>query len=69
MTNKKIFRVEAHDTTDTDYPCSSPMLFIAEDVHQLRKDIERDNEGLIEIDDISEVSIEEVVRLFNLYIA
>lgn len=47
MTNKKIFRVEAHDTTDTDYPCSSPMLFIAEDVHQLRKDIERDNAGLM----------------------
>jgi hypothetical protein len=69
MTNKKIFRVEAHDTTDTEYPCSSPMLFFAEDVHQLRKDIERDNEGLIEIDDITEVSIEEVVRLFNLYVS
>jgi hypothetical protein len=66
---KKIFRVEAHDTTDVEYPCASPMLFLAEDVHQLRADIERDNEGLIEIDDISEISLEEVIRLFNLYVA
>jgi hypothetical protein len=66
---QKIFKVEAHDTTDTDYPCTSPMFFIAENAQELRAQVESDNEGLIEIDEITEVPVEEVVRLLNLYIA
>ena len=65
---KKIFRVEAHDTTEVEYKCTSPMYFVAEDAQQLRTQVESDHEGLIEIDEITEVTVEEVVRLLNLYI-
>lgn len=66
---EKIFRVYAHDTTDTDYPCTSPMYFVAESEEQLRANFERDNEGLVEIDYIERVTVEEVVNQLNLYIA
>ena len=65
---KKIFRVEAHDTEDVFYKCQSPMYFVAESAEALRAQVERDNEGLIEIDEITEVTVEEVVRLLNFYI-
>lgn len=65
---KKIFRVESHDTFETDYPCTSPMYFVAESEEQLRKDFERDNEGLVVIDWITEVTVEEVVNQLNLHI-
>lgn len=65
---QKIFRVECHDTTETDYPCTSPMHYIAESAEALREQFEHDHEGLVEIDEIVEVSVEEVVRLLNLYI-
>lgn len=66
---KKIYRVEAHDTTETDYPCTSPMYYVTE---QSKEDfiaqVESDNEGLIEIDEVTEVTVDEVVRLLNFYI-
>jgi hypothetical protein len=41
---------------------------IAESEEQLRADLERDNEGLVVIDEIVEVTVEEVVNQLNLYI-
>lgn len=67
MMNKKIFKVEAHDTEDVFYKCLSPMYYVAENAEELRAQVESDNEGLIEIDEITEVTVEEVVRLLNLY--
>lgn len=68
MENKKIFRVYAHDTTETDYPCMPIMYHIAESEEELRKNFEQSNEGLVEIDGIVEVTVEEVVNQLNLYI-
>lgn len=65
---KKIFRVESHDAFEVEYPCTSPMYFVAESEEQLRADLERDNEGLVVIDWITEVTVEEVVNQLNLYI-
>ena len=66
---KKIYRVYAHDTTNTDYPCMPMMYVLAESEEQLRAEWELNNEGLVEIDEIVEVTIEEVVNQLNLYIA
>jgi hypothetical protein len=68
MFTKKVFRVHAHDTTDTDYPCAPIMYYIAESEEQLRAEFEENNEGLVEIDWITEVGVEEVVNQLNLYI-
>jgi hypothetical protein len=64
---KKIFRVYAHDTTETDYPCSD-LFYLAESKEQLRKDLDEMHEGTVVIDDIVEYSLDATIDLLNLYI-
>ena len=65
----KIYRVYAHDAEETDYPCQPVMYHLAESEEELRATLERDNEGLIVIDWIIEVTIEEVVSQANFAVA
>ena len=62
---KKIYRVYAHDAVEVDYPCHPVMYHLAENEEELRENLERDNEGLVVIDWIVEVTLEEVISQVN----
>lgn len=62
---KKIYRVYVHDAEKVDYPCQPVMYHLAENQEELREAIERDNEGLVVIDWIVEVTLEEVISQAN----
>ena len=66
---KKIFKVEAHDAYEVDYPCTSPADYVTEQSKEdFMAQLEKDHDGSIVIDDVTEITVDEVVRLLNLYI-
>jgi hypothetical protein len=66
---KHIYRVEAHDTTEVQYVCTSPMYYVSElSIEGFRHVLDIAHEGTVAIDSVKEVTVEEVVNLLNLYI-
>ena len=68
MEDKRIYRVHAHDTTETDYPCTDAFYVTDLAKAEFALDLEEAHEGTIVIDEIIEYSLEEVINLLNLYI-
>lgn len=69
MSDKKIYRVYARDTEDTDYPCRESAFYETElGKAEFIAELEDAHEGTIEIVEIVEYTLQDVLNLLNLYI-
>lgn len=65
---KKIFKVTACVAEVEGYPEYTTTYFQADSKEQLVEDLERDHDSILYIDELEEVSIQQVLNLLNLYI-
>ena len=68
VTMKKIFKVTACVAEVEGYPEYTTAYFQADSKEQLVKDLEMNRGDILFIDELEEVSIQQVLNLLNLYI-